>query len=66
MFLIFELGRPDIFSAGDLGLQNAVKRLYAMKKHPTLKQLLKRSAPWAPHRSAASRYLWASLRLANS
>jgi DNA-3-methyladenine glycosylase II len=61
MFLIFALRRPDVFSAGDLGLQNAIKKIYKLKKHPTNKQLLKISAKWKPYRSLAARYLWASL-----
>ena len=43
MFLIFSLGRPDVFSFGDLGLRNAVKKVYGLRKDPSpkkLKQLL--------------------------
>ncbi len=61
MFLMFSLARPDVFSYGDLGLQNAVKKLYRLKSHPTQKQLEKISSAWKPYRSLASRYLWASL-----
>jgi DNA-3-methyladenine glycosylase II len=61
MFLMFSLGRPDVFSCGDLGLQNAVKKLYWLRSHPTRKQLEKISSAWKPHRSLASRYLWASI-----
>ncbi len=60
MFLMFSLGRPDVFSCGDLGLQNAVKKLYRLKSHPTQKQLEKISSAWKPYRTLASRYLWAS------
>jgi DNA-3-methyladenine glycosylase II len=62
MFLIFSLGRPDVFSPGDLGLRNAIKKLYGMRKDPTAKQLERLSKKWAPYRSLASRYLWASLK----
>jgi DNA-3-methyladenine glycosylase II len=61
MFLIFFLRRPDVFSAGDLGLQNAVKKLYRMKKHPTPAQMERLARRWAPHRSLAALYLWRSL-----
>ncbi len=61
MFLIFSLGRPDVFSFGDLGLRNAVKKLYGLRQDPTLKQLKKLSARWQPHRTTASLHLWASL-----
>jgi DNA-3-methyladenine glycosylase II len=62
MFLIFSLGREDIFSYDDLGLRNAIKALYKLKKHPTRAQAEKLAAKWSPYRSLASRYLWASLK----
>jgi DNA-3-methyladenine glycosylase II len=58
MFLIFSLERPDIFSHGDLGLRNAIQKLYGFKKPPTVKQVEKIVAKWSPYRSLASRYLW--------
>jgi DNA-3-methyladenine glycosylase II len=61
MFLIFSLGREDIFSYGDLGLRNAMKKLYKLRKEPTEKQAEKLALKWKPYRSLASRYLWASL-----
>ena len=61
MFLIFSLGRADIFSYGDLGLRNAIKKVYKLKKQPTERQAEKLAAQWKPYRSLASRYLWASL-----
>jgi DNA-3-methyladenine glycosylase II len=61
MFLIFSLGREDVFSYGDLGLRNAIRNLYGLKSHPTAAQAEKISSAWKPYRSLASRYLWASL-----
>ncbi len=61
MFLIFSLGRLDVFSFGDLGLRNAVKKVYGLRKDPSPKKLKQLSAKWRPHRTAASLYLWASL-----
>jgi DNA-3-methyladenine glycosylase II len=61
MFLIFSLQRDDVFSYGDLGLRNAMRAIYKMKKHPTPAQAEKIAAKWTPYRSLASRYLWASL-----
>ncbi len=61
MFLIFSLGREDVFSYGDLGLRNAIKKLYKLKGHPTERQAMKIAEAWKPYRSLASRYLWASL-----
>lgn len=61
MFLMFSLGRDDIFSYGDLGLRNAIQKLYGLKKHPTPAQAEKIASQWKPYRTLASRYLWASL-----
>ncbi len=60
MFLMFTLGRTDIFSAGDLGLQNAIIKIYKLDK-PTKDQLIEISTKWSPHRTIASRILWKSL-----
>lgn len=63
MFLMSPLGRKDVFAPDDVGLQNAVVRLYGFEKKPGKKELVKFAEQWAPHRTAASRYLWASLEL---
>lgn len=63
MFLMFALGRPDVFSAGDLGLQNAIIRLYKLNGKPDKEKLLEISSKWSPHRTIASRILWRSLDL---
>lgn len=61
MFLMFSLGRPDVFSAGDLGLMRAIQKIYNFKKEPTKNELEKISAVWSPYRTYASRILWRSL-----
>lgn len=63
MFLMFTLGREDIFSYGDLGLKNAIKKLYGFKKDPTIKQMEKIVNKWKPYRTWAARILWKSLEL---
>lgn len=62
MFLIFSLRRDDVFSYGDLGLRNAMQRIYKMKKPPSPAQAERITARWKPYRSLGSRYLWASLK----
>lgn len=62
MFLIFSLCRDDVFSYGDLGLRNAMKKIYKMKHAPTPAQAARITAKWKPYRSLGSRYLWASLK----
>jgi DNA-3-methyladenine glycosylase II len=61
MFLMFSLGREDVFSYGDLGLRNAMQKLYGLARPPTERQAEKISAAWRPYRTLASRYLWASV-----
>jgi DNA-3-methyladenine glycosylase II len=61
MFLMFTLGRPDVFSLGDLGLKRGIQKLYDLKDEPTKAELLKFAEKWAPYRTYASRILWKSL-----
>ena len=63
MFLIFSLGREDVFSAGDLGLRRAIQKIYSLRSEPSPKKLATLSKKWAPYRSYASRILWKSLEL---
>lgn len=60
MFLIFTLGREDVFSFGDLGLRTAVKKTYGLEEvnQKTAGDLVK---SWSPYKSYASRILWKSL-----
>lgn len=63
MFLIFTLGREDVFSFGDLGLKKGLMKVYGFKKEPTKKQIEKIVKNWSPHKSYASRVLWGSLEI---
>ena len=63
MFLMFRLHRPDVLPVGDLGIVNAVQRLYRLRKRPDAKRLMKLGEPWRPYRSVACWYLWQSLQL---
>lgn len=61
MLLMFALCREDLFSLGDMGLQNAVIGLYELKnrKKKTLEQaILKIAEQWSPYRTYACLYLW--------
>lgn len=60
MIMIFSLKRPDVFSMGDIGLRNAVSRLYGVDRDGFAK-IEEISLVWKPYRSIASRYLWNSL-----
>lgn len=63
MFLMFRLHRPDVLPVGDLGIVNAVQRLYKLRSKPDAKKLLKLGEAWRPYRSVASWYLWQSLQI---
>jgi DNA-3-methyladenine glycosylase II len=61
MFLMFRLHRPDVLPVDDLGIVNAVKNVYGLRKKPTADRIRKIGEAWRPYRSVASWYLWRSL-----
>jgi DNA-3-methyladenine glycosylase II len=61
MFLIFHLGRPDVLSAGDLGIRRAVQIAYELDDLPGPGDLERLAEPWRPQRTLACLYLWRSL-----
>lgn len=61
MYLMFSLGRLDVFAPDDLGLQNAIKKLYDVPEKPKRTHFEVVAEVWAPYRSIASWYLWRSL-----
>ncbi len=61
MFLMFSLGRIDVFAPDDLGLRNAVQKLYELPEKPTRSELEQHADKWRPYRTIASWYLWRSL-----
>ena len=63
MFLMFQLGRPDVLPVLDLGIRNAFRRAYRLRKPPTDKRMRGIAKAWEPYRSVASWYLWQSLEL---
>lgn len=63
MFLMFTLGREDVFSAKDLGLRKAIAKLYHMKGEPKQEKLDNLTRKWSPYRTYACRVLWKSLEV---
>ena len=61
MFLMFSLGRIDVFAPDDLGLRNAIERLYELPEKPSRSELEQHAEKWRPYRTIASWYLWRSL-----
>ncbi len=64
MFLIFSLGRPDVFPPDDLGIKVALRNLYGLSDLPTKTEAHAIAAAWTPHSTFATWYLWRSLDLA--
>jgi DNA-3-methyladenine glycosylase II len=62
MFLLGQLGRPDILPAGDLGIRHAVQAAYGLDRVPSEGEVRALSEKWQPHRSLATAYLYSSLR----
>jgi 3-methyladenine DNA glycosylase/8-oxoguanine DNA glycosylase len=58
MFLIFNLGRPDVLPVNDLGVRRGFQIAHRKRNLPTPEQLAKHGVRWAPHRTHAARYLW--------
>jgi DNA-3-methyladenine glycosylase II len=56
MFLLFALGRPDVFPVEDLGVRRGMEQVVG--RELTRGEMRDRAAEWAPYRSYASLYLW--------
>ncbi|MEK6986376.1 MAG: DNA-3-methyladenine glycosylase 2 family protein [Candidatus Thermoplasmatota archaeon] len=62
MFLLFHLGRPDVFAPEDLGLRLAVADTYAVPPEKAATVMARQQAAWSPYNSVAARVLWQSRR----
>ena len=61
MLLMFTLGREDVFAVDDLGIQQAMCKLYKLdfdNKKEMKERMLKISAKWSPYRTYACLHLW--------
>ncbi len=63
IYLMFCIGKGDIWPAGDLGLQAGLQRLLNLKTRPGLEKTRKMGGTWAPHRTAASLIVWSSRKV---
>jgi DNA-3-methyladenine glycosylase II len=61
MFLLFSLRRVDVLAVDDLGLRNAMRKIYELEEIPKPQLMQEIAEPWRPWRSIASWYLWRSL-----
>ncbi len=58
MFLMFQLGRLDVWPAGDLGVRNGWTRLYGLGETPSARDLVPLGDPHRPYRSLVAWYCW--------
>ena len=61
MLLMFSLGHEDVFAVDDLGIQQAMIRLYNIKyetKKELREKMLKKSQSWSPYKTYACLHLW--------
>ena len=58
MFLIFTMGRLDVFSVKDIGLLNALKIVYKLDYRPSFEEANLLCNRWSPYKTIASLYLW--------
>lgn len=63
MFLMFTLGRGDVFSHEDLGLRKAIIKLYSLSENAAKSEIEEITKKWSPYRTYACRILWKSLEL---
>lgn len=62
IYMMFSLGRADVFAAGDLALQEAARILFSMDARPTERELRQTAESWSPWRAVAARLLWTYYR----
>ena len=61
MFLIFSLGRLDVFPDDDAGLKSAIALLYGFDQTPSQEKCLEISKCWRPYASVGTWYCWQAL-----
>ena len=58
IYLLFALGRADVFPADDLGLQVGMQRLKGLAARPARKTMEQLAEPWRPLRGCGAIFLW--------
>lgn len=58
IYLLFAEGRPDIFPAGDLAVQEGMARILSLPARPSEKEARALAESWSPHRGAAAIFTW--------
>lgn len=65
MFLMFQLGRPDVLPIHDYGLRRGFQHIYGLDDVPKPQAVLEHGERWRPYRSIASWYLWRAVEQIN-
>ncbi len=63
MFLLFSLGRLNVWAPADLGVRKGYARLYALDEMPTIREMQELGKSFEPLASLATWYLWRVLEL---
>ena len=58
IYLLFAEGRPDIWPAGDLAVQEGVKRLLDLEERPSEKATRRLAENWSPRRGSMAIFTW--------
>lgn len=58
IYLLFAEGRADIWPAGDLAVQEGVKRLLELDERPKEKETRALAESWSPYRGAMAIFTW--------
>lgn len=58
IYLLFAEGRPDIWPAGDLAVQEGVKRLLDLEERPGENVTRRLAEPWSPQRGSMAIFTW--------
>jgi DNA-3-methyladenine glycosylase II len=61
MFMMFQLGRLDIWPTGDLGVRRGWEKIYGLKEEITPAELAKKGSKFSPYRSVVAWYCWRAL-----
>lgn len=62
IYLLFCLGHPDAWPAGDLALQESARIAFALPERPNAKQMVALAEAWRPWRGVAAKLLWSYYR----
>ena len=66
MFLMFSLGRLDVFPHDDLGVRSSIRELYGLSELPDKNRSHAIAESWAPYRTVAAWYCWRLIDVKNA